>query len=122
MIALGEANLRKPFASLKGIGGDNSPIGQSAGVFCEHPYFLEGTTFCKESSSKRHAPWHCNRGERITPLEGSILDCNHRAGQFDNGEGVAVAPRLPLDGVKAGFYLHMPKTCKREKSFGRENT
>ena len=101
--------------------GSDSPIGQSARVFCKHPYLLEGTTFCEESGSKRDTPWHCHGGERITPLKGSILNCHHRAGQLDNSEGVTVAPRMSLDGVKACFYLHMTKTSKGEKSFSRED-
>ena len=78
----GEANLRKPFTSLKGIGGNGSSAGQSAGVFCEHPYLFEGTTFCEESGSKGHAPWHCHCGERITPLEGSIAIATTKLGSL----------------------------------------
>ena len=52
-------------------------------------------------------------------MEGSIRTCHHRARQFDNGEGVAVAPRPSFYGVIACFYLHMPKPGYGEKSFGR---
>ena len=34
---------------------------------------------------------------------------------LENGEGVTVAPRLPLDGVKASCCLHAPEARKREK-------